>query len=54
METIAPGLHRAKESGLVFVPPPADAGKEPMLLAVAFRPVVRRAAANVAALRKAA
>lgn len=54
MEAIAPGVHRAKESGLVFVPPPADAGKEPMLLAITFRPVTRRPAASVAALRKAA
>ena len=54
METIAPGVFRAQESGLVFVPPPSDAGDEPMLLAVTFRPITRRAATNITALREAA
>jgi FMN phosphatase YigB (HAD superfamily) len=54
METIAPGLFRTQESGLLFVPPPAEQVDQPMLLAIAFRPVVKRAAANVTALRKAA
>lgn len=54
METVAPGLHKCKESGLVFVPPPAEPSEEPMLLAIAFRPVVRRTAAEVTHLRKAA
>jgi len=54
MEMIAPGLYRTQPSGLVFVPPPAETVEEPMLLAIAFRPVVRRCAANVAALSKAA
>ena len=54
MEAIAPGLHKCRESGLVFVPPPAEPGVEPMLLAIAFRPVVRRTAAEVTQLRQAA
>ena len=54
MESIAPGLHKCKESGLVFVPPPAAQSEEPMLLAVTFRPVVRRTTAGVAQLSKAA
>ena len=54
MEQIAPGLHRCDERGLIFVPPPVGGGEAPLLLAVAFRPVVRRAASNVTLLRKAA
>jgi FMN phosphatase YigB (HAD superfamily) len=54
MEPLAPGLHKAQASGLVFVPPPGTPVEEPMLLAIAFRPVVRRAATGTAALRKAA
>jgi hypothetical protein len=47
-------VHRCDERGLIFVPPPAGIRDEPLLLAVAFRPVVRRTATNVALLRKAA
>jgi FMN phosphatase YigB (HAD superfamily) len=54
METIAPGLHKCQETGLIFVPPPTAQVEEPMLLAVTFRPVVRRAAGAVAGLAKAA
>ncbi|WP_294390133.1 HAD family hydrolase [uncultured Sphingomonas sp.] len=53
METIAPGLLRCEERGLVFVPPPGMVEDGPLLLAVAFRPVVRRAA-SAAALSQAA
>jgi FMN phosphatase YigB (HAD superfamily) len=47
MEAITPGLYKCKESGLVFVPPPPAKSEEPMLLAIAFRPVVRRVAGAV-------
>ena len=53
MEEVAPGLHRARESGLVFVPPPAERVEHPMLLAVTFRPVVARTD-SAPALKKAA
>jgi hypothetical protein len=39
---------------LIFVPPPATQVEEPMLLAVTFRPVVRRPAGATAGLAKAA
>ncbi len=54
MELIAPGVHRCRESGLVFVPPPVEASKRPMLLAIAFRPIVRRDTAVANILSKAA
>lgn len=54
MEEVTPGLHKCKESGLIFVPPPAAQSEEPMLLAIAFRPVVRRTTAAATQLRKAA
>jgi len=54
MEALAPGLHKAQENGLVFVPPPSTRVDDPMLLAIVFRPVVRRTAAAAALLRKAA
>lgn len=54
METIAPGLHACQPSGLIFVPPPAVSVEDPMLLAITFRPVVRRDTANLATLQKAA
>ncbi|WP_420141460.1 HAD family hydrolase [Sphingomonas sp.] len=54
METIAPGLMRCEERGLLFLPPPGGEPDTPLLLAIAFRPVVRRAAANAAALSEAA
>jgi len=42
MERIANGLHRCGEQGMVFVPPVATDIGEPLLLAIVFRPVVRR------------
>lgn len=54
MEPLAPGLYKAQPSGLLFVPPPGISAEEPMLLAIAFRPVVRRAASDTGALRRAA
>jgi FMN phosphatase YigB (HAD superfamily) len=43
MQEISPGLYRCEEGALLLVPPPARA-KEPMLLSIVFRPVVRRPA----------
>jgi FMN phosphatase YigB (HAD superfamily) len=45
MERLADGLHRCSEQGLLFVPPVQTMTDEPLVLAVAFRPVVRRAVA---------
>lgn len=54
MAPIATDLYRCEDRGLIFVPPPAYAGKDPLALVVTFRPVVRRDAADRASLRKAA
>jgi hypothetical protein len=43
MEQVSPGFYRCQEGALLLVPPPASA-KEPMLLSIVFRPVVRREA----------
>lgn len=43
MERIADGLHRCSEQALLFVPPVATPLTEPLLLAIVFRPIVRRA-----------
>jgi FMN phosphatase YigB (HAD superfamily) len=39
----APGLFRCTPGGLMLVPPVAGLGAEPHLLAITFRPIVRRA-----------
>lgn len=45
MEEQTPGFYRCREDALLLVPPPSQVGgKEPMLLSLVFRPVVRRAA----------
>jgi FMN phosphatase YigB (HAD superfamily) len=54
MEQIMAGLYRCAENGLVFVPPPAGVGDDPLVLVITFRPVVRRAVANSHQLREAA
>lgn len=41
MQEMSPGFYRSSEHGLLLVPPPANV-KEPMLLSIVFRPVVRR------------
>lgn len=47
----APGLYRCSPAALLLVPPPQNVGPEPHLLAVTFRPIVRR---KVQVLREAA
>jgi FMN phosphatase YigB (HAD superfamily) len=54
MEQVAPGLHRCAAEGLIFVPPPAVAGRQPLLLAVTFRPVIRRQESLAGSVSKAA
>jgi FMN phosphatase YigB (HAD superfamily) len=52
MEELSPGFYRCREDALLLVPPPAGLIREPMLLSLVFRPVVRREARP--ALRQAA
>jgi hypothetical protein len=47
----APGLFRCTPASLLLVPPAAGLGAEPHLLAITFRPIVRRSEGT---LRKAA
>jgi FMN phosphatase YigB (HAD superfamily) len=51
MDDHGDGLFRCTENGLLFVPPPIVQDDEPLLLALVFRPIVRRRAV---ALRQAA
>jgi hypothetical protein len=45
----APGLYRCGAEALLLAPPPQGVGATPYLLAVVFRPLVRRAAAALRA-----
>lgn len=54
METIAPGVFRCGENGLIFVPPPTVAANEPMLLVITFRPILRRTPSHSSIMREAA
>jgi hypothetical protein len=46
MDPVAPGVMTCSDRGLLFVPPQATASVKPLLLAVTFRPIVRRQAAE--------
>lgn len=45
MEEAAPGLYRCDPAGFYFTPPPPNAGDAMLMLAIVFRPILRRGAA---------